>query len=64
MNPFRQLFFTGALLFLAACGSNPATPENIEMECANMERTERERCLEYHNGSYDQYQREKLSKQR
>jgi len=60
MNPYRKLFFTASLLFLVACGSNPATPENIEMECANMERMERERCLEYHNGSYDQNQREKL----
>ncbi len=63
MKPFGRLIFATTILFLAACGSNPATPENIEMECAEMERSERERCLEYHNGSYDQYQREKLNKQ-
>mgnify|MGYP000565307383 CR=1 FL=1 len=63
MTPFKRLVFAAIFILITACGNNQATPENIEMECADMERTERERCLEYHNGSYDQYQREKLNKQ-
>ena len=63
MSTFERLTLTAIFVFIAACSSEPTSPENIEMECANMERTERERCLEYHNGSHDQNQREKLNKQ-
>ncbi|MEQ9209573.1 MAG: hypothetical protein RLN96_06995 [Pseudomonadales bacterium] len=48
---------------IAACGSVPTATEGNEMECAGLERTERERCLEFHDGSYDQYRREQMEKQ-
>ena len=63
MRPLKYLvpviIFTG----VAACGSEPTAPGGKGIECAELERTERERCLEFHNGSYDQYRREQMKQQ-
>lgn len=53
------IIFTG----MSACSSRPTAPDGNEMECAELERTERERCLEFHNGRDDQYRREQIKNQ-
>jgi|GEM_PF-5926416 len=63
MKPLNSLICIIFFTSVAACGSEPRTPVANEMQCAELERTERERCLEFHNGSYDQYRREQMKKQ-
>lgn len=63
MKSIKYLVPVMILAGMAACGSEPTTPGDNGMECAELERTERERCLEFHNGSYDQYRREQMKQQ-
>jgi hypothetical protein len=63
MNFLKLPVMALMLLCISACGSEPTTPEEIGNECAELERNERERCLQYHMGSYEQQRRKELEEQ-